>query len=224
MKGIIVSNFSTTAVNVSPPKTDVILLQEIGLTRQQRDELLSEFNQLTASSDSKDEMQLTSFVMSSSKKGTPPRFADAAFRTFSSQNNVLNKFEYIVAAVSLHCSEANFKNKAWLRLRRKIVFNLFNISGVDSLCESDLDSLLSTLSTTVDEPEFYGISNSHWGEANKEKDNDLENDTLISKLAISRQQYAEKQMEFENLQLDYIKLEKKLCETKLLLAVAQAKK
>jgi hypothetical protein len=90
------------------------------------------------------------------------------------------------------------------------------------LKKEEFKEFLADMSVAInDEPLIYGISNRKWltnlDENNKSTGLD-NSDSLGKALAISRVALANKNLEYEELQLQYLKLEEKLVTLKLLLA------
>jgi len=107
-------------------------------------------------------------------------------------------------------------------LFREIVFHYYDRKDKKSLTKDEFKEFLAEMSVAInDEPLIYGISNRKWltnlDESNKSTGLDSA-DSLGKALAISRVALANKNLEYEELQLQYLKQEEKLVSLKLLLA------
>lgn len=102
------------------------------------------------------------------------------------------------------------------------MFHYYDRKDKKSLTKEEFKEFLADMSVAInDEPLIYGISNRKWltnlDENNKSTGLDS-SESLGKALAISRVALANKNLEYEELQLQYLKLEEKLVALKLLLA------
>ena len=102
------------------------------------------------------------------------------------------------------------------------MFHYYDRKDKKMLKKEEFKEFLADMSVAInDEPLIYGISNRKWltnlDENNKSTGLD-NSDSLGKALAISRVALANKNLEYEELQLQYLRLEEKLVTLKLLLA------
>jgi hypothetical protein len=196
--------------------------EEKKLIYQQHYELIKTLSSSSYNDIKEGYLPLERFVIDMLKRGYSPLWADAAFRAFDYENSGgLDKTQYLLANIALKVDFISLHNSNWLELRRQLIFAYYDRQN-KGYWDDDAyrEYLVDVSQNDSDEPQIYGIVNKNWNL--RKSDNDENSggtpDNLAKALAISRVQLAQKNVDYEELQLSYLKLEKKMCQLKLELA------
>jgi len=172
------------------------------------------------------------FVKDVVSRGHDASWGDAAFRAFESPpfSGSLSKFSYCLAWVSLLVQESELtKRPAWINARRQVVFNFYDSYQQGTLDLKQFESFLEDVSKKDEPLKFFGLSISHEALSDRESTHfspGSSNTTqeVAQSLALTKVQLTEKIQEIQELELNYVRLEKKMCQLKLELAEERAKK
>lgn len=217
----------------------------------QRDEIYKNFEDV-AKETNEASISLERFVMDMCMRGHTALWADAAFRAVDkNEAGRLSKYEYLFAVLILQPDDIMLDNPRWLQLRQNAVFAYYDKLGKGYVTKDDFYDFLNDASVAQVDAEMFGISNKDWRHSiKKDKSSDdcgmdqfalgqVSQSTLIATLtrfgrltdpivslsqalALSKVEIAQKQHEFEELQMAYLKLEKRMCALKLELAAVKA--
>ena len=218
------------------------ILKEIGINdanrSNERNNLCKIFDRSkTVQSDGVDGVSLDKFVMAMRTEKFSVQWADAAFRTVlehpssdvknnrnssslsrkGSSKGYLNKEGFLLAATLMKNNTSNMQNATWLHWRRKVIFVYYNRNNNGMLTLDNLEELLTDMTASLEQPEYYGISNRRWcdhynlcSKAPAPEDHDI--DSITKELIFTKLQLAMKKTDYEKILMENNSLKKQLGE------------
>ena len=197
------------------------IITQLNLENSEIDILIRRFNETSESGNGllSSQVKLERFVIHMIKRGHDPLWADAAFRSFdSNRDGDISFIEFVLADVSLRLEDLYITNNMWLDLRRTVVFTVYDREVRGWLGRKEMVDILSDMSLSDKNPNVFGIRNELWSDRHIENKNliadEYSSKILSQELAIAKLDVAQRDFQFEELHLKYLKLEKAVVDYK----------
>ena len=197
------------------------IIKQLDVQNTEMGLLISRFNEISESGNGlmNSQVKLERFVIHMIKRGHDPLWADAAFRSFdSNKDGDIPFIEFVMADVSLRLEDSYVNNDMWLDLRRNVVFTVYDREVKGSLGRKELVDILSDMSLSDKNPNIFGIRNELWSDRHEENKSliadEYSSQILSQELAVAKLDVAQRDFQFEELHLKYLKLEKAVVDYK----------